>query len=125
MRSHDATAPAWTPRGTPLGERVEVVVETPSDVALAQRVMTEMCGDGVQVDEESRRLTAPVSGGVDSLGAVLRQLKKSGVGVLDVGLRRPTLDDVFLTLTGHAAEEESAKSDGGDPKVARQKERVR
>jgi ABC-2 type transport system ATP-binding protein len=107
------------------GERVEVVVESPSDLALAQQVMTKMCGDGVQVDEEGRRLTAPVSGGVDSLGAVLRQLKKSGVGVLDVGLRRPTLDDVFLTLTGHAAEEDSAKSDDGKPKTARQKERVR
>jgi len=107
------------------GERVEVVVESTSDVAQAQKVMVDMCGDGVQVDEESRRLTAPVSGGVDSLGAVLRQLKKSGVGVLDVGLRRPTLDDVFLTLTGHAAEEDPPKSDDGDPTAARAKERVR
>jgi ABC-2 type transport system ATP-binding protein len=107
------------------GERVEVVVESPSDLGQAQRVLTEMCGDGVQVDEDGRRLTAPVSGGVDSLEAVLRQLKKSGVGVLDVGLRRPTLDDVFLTLTGHAAEEASVTSGDGDAKAARQKERVR
>jgi ABC-2 type transport system ATP-binding protein len=36
--------------------------------------------------------------------AALRRLDSDGVQVLDVGLRRPTLDDVFLTLTGHAAE---------------------
>jgi ABC-2 type transport system ATP-binding protein len=109
------------------GERVEVVVESQADLADAKQVMAEMCGDGVQVDQESRRLTAPVTGGVDSLGAVLRQLKKSGVNVLDVGLRRPTLDDVFLTLTGHIAEEDSvAGGDGAvpDPGSARQKERV-
>ena len=36
---------------------------------------------------------------------VLRELDSQGIGLSDVGLRRPTLDDVFLTLTGHAAEE--------------------
>jgi ABC-2 type transport system ATP-binding protein len=108
------------------GERVEVVVVGPADVALAQKVMTEMCGDGIQVDEEGRRLTAAVTGGVDSLRDVLHQLQSSGVAVLDVGLRRPTLDDVFLTLTGHVAEEDSAESDdGAAPEAAREKERVR
>jgi ABC-2 type transport system ATP-binding protein len=40
----------------------------------------------------------------------LRNLDALGVGVLDVALRRPTLDDVFLTLTGHAAEVEEAEA---------------
>ena len=44
-------------------------------------------------------------GGTEVLAEALRRLEGSGVEVLDVGLRRPDLDDVFLTLTGHAAEE--------------------
>ena len=96
------------------GERIEVVVEGPSDVVLAKQVMMELCGDdGVQVDEESRRLTAAVASGVDSLKDVLSRLQGSGVSVLDLGLRRPTLDDVFLTLTGHAAEEDADLSEDG------------
>ena len=47
---------------------------------------------------------APVAGGVDSLADALAELRRRGVAVRDIGLRRPTLDDVFLQLTGHAAE---------------------
>jgi ABC-2 type transport system ATP-binding protein len=69
------------------------------------------------VDEQTRRLTAAVTGGVDSLGDVLARFADRGVKVVDIGLRRPTLDDVFLSLTGHAAEEvaESPEEDGSKP----------
>ena len=46
-------------------------------------------------------------GGTEVLAEALRRLDGSGVEVLDVGLRRPDLDDVFLTLTGHAAEQDA------------------
>ena len=46
----------------------------------------------------------PIEGGARTLTHALRSLDSDGVGVHDVGLRKPTLDDVFLTLTGHAAE---------------------
>ncbi len=58
----------------------------------------------VLVEAHTRKLTAPVTEGATSLMAALRRLDSEQIGVLDVGLRRPTLDDVFLTLTGHAAE---------------------
>jgi ABC-2 type transport system ATP-binding protein len=90
------------------GERVEVVVADADQLAMAQKLITDVCGDGIQVDEETRSITAPVVGGVDALRTVMLKLKKGGVEVLDIGLRRPTLDDVFLTLTGHVAEEEPA-----------------
>ncbi len=93
------------------GERVELVVENPADVILALPVLTEVAVGEVQVDEHNRRLTAPVRGGAGVLVAVLRQLDAEGVTVLDVGLRRPTLDDVFLSLTGHGAEDDDR---GGD-----------
>ena len=56
------------------------------------------------VDEGRRSIVVPVSGGAAILADALRRLDGDGVGVDDVGLRRPTLDDVFLSLTGHAAE---------------------
>ena len=46
-------------------------------------------------------------GGADVLRDALRRLDGSGVDVVDVGLRRPDLDDVFLTLTGHASEDDA------------------
>jgi ABC-2 type transport system ATP-binding protein len=86
------------------GERIEVTVGTVAEVAKASDVLAALaCGD-VQVDPQARHLVAPISGGAPVLTQALRELDSSGVVVLDVGLRRPTLDDVFLTLTGHVAE---------------------
>jgi len=53
----------------------------------------------------------PVSGGVRVLRDALRRLEDGGIDVDDAGLRRPTLDDVFLTLTGHGAEDAPAGPD--------------
>ena len=89
------------------GERVEVVVGTPSDVAGAQAVLAAIADGPVVVEEHTRRVTAPVKGGAGLLMEALRRLDADGIAVLDVALRRPTLDDVFLTLTGHAAEVEA------------------
>ena len=86
------------------GERLEVVVHTAEEVEAARGVLTRIAVGDVRIDDHGRRLVAPVVGGSQVLMATLRQLDAHGVGVLDIGLRRPTLDDVFLTLTGHAAE---------------------
>lgn len=108
------------------GERIEVVLEDPADVAGARRVLEGLSGGEVQVDEESRRLTAAVGGGADSLREALLLLKNGKVEVLDVGLRRPTLDDVFLTLTGHhVAANGSGDGAAADAGSARDKEAVR
>jgi ABC-2 type transport system ATP-binding protein len=85
----------------------------------------------VRVDEQSRRLTAAVTDGPSALGHVLQRLAEKNLSVVDVGLRRPTLDDVFLSLTGHAAEEEeetpdeSAEKPEGERDDVREKEAVR
>jgi ABC-2 type transport system ATP-binding protein len=49
-------------------------------------------------------LTVPAHGGAQRLVQVIRDLDEAGIAIDDIGLRRPTLDDVFLALTGHAAE---------------------
>ena len=56
---------------------------------------------------EEGRVSAPVSGGSTVLVNAIRALDVAGIEVSDLLLRRPTLDDVFMTLTGHAAEEET------------------
>ena len=83
------------------GERVELVVASPQDIPRARETLGAHAVGEVVVDEQNRTLTAPVTGGSGVLTDVLRGLDQRAVTILDVGLRRPTLDDVFLTLTGH------------------------
>jgi ABC-2 type transport system ATP-binding protein len=113
------------------GERVEVVLAYSADMPPAQGILGALSVGDVQVDEQVRRLTAAVTGGADVLKRVLEQLGDANIPIADVGLRRPTLDDVFLTLTGHAAEEvaepgdeESDEADRVDAGI-REKEGVR
>ncbi|MCW2622590.1 MAG: drrA3 [Frankiales bacterium] len=87
------------------GERIELVVAEEGQVGAARAVLDRISIGAVSVDAQARRLTAPVTGGGSALLEALRELDAAAVKVLDVGLRRPTLDDVFLTLTGHAAAE--------------------
>jgi ABC-2 type transport system ATP-binding protein len=56
----------------------------------------------------------PVTGGAKLLAEVIRELDTRGIEIDDIGLRRPTLDDVFLSLTGHVAEERDEGSDVAD-----------
>lgn len=86
------------------GERVELVIESAANLGRAMETVNSFSTGEVVVDEQSRTLTAPVTGGSGVLVEVLRQLDSNSVKVLEFALRRPTLDDVFLTLTGHGAE---------------------
>jgi ABC-2 type transport system ATP-binding protein len=88
------------------GERLEITVADEAHVRSAVALLTPLAAGEVLVDEGRRSIVVPVSGGAAILADALRRLDGDGVGVDDVGLRRPTLDDVFLSLTGHAAEME-------------------
>ncbi len=87
------------------GERIEVVVHRRDDLARAVELLAP--GGGASVDEHTRRVTIAAGGRAQQLVDVVRLLGEASIGIDDVGLRRPTLDDVFLTLTGHAAEEDA------------------
>ena len=93
------------------GERVEVVVHDRDRLGPAREVLERQCRTDVAVDERSKRLLAPTYGGSRQLVEVIRALDEAGVAIDDIALRRPTLDDVFLTLTGHAAEQAGADTD--------------
>jgi ABC-2 type transport system ATP-binding protein len=97
------------------GERIEVVVARSEELPLARQVLFENgCGE-VEVDARTRTLVAPISGGAVTLRSLLDDIAHAGLRVLDIGLRRPTLDDVFLTLTGHTAEQRAEESDEDRP----------
>ena len=93
------------------GERIEVTVETRADITVARQVLSGLSVGEVEVTEATCTLVAPISGGVRVLSRALRELEERGVELRDVGLRRPTLDDVFLTLTGHVAEPDDDPDD--------------
>jgi ABC-2 type transport system ATP-binding protein len=97
------------------GERIEVVVRDRADVARAVAVLARDCDGDCAVDEHTRRITVPANGGAQRLVQVVRDLDEAAIAIDDIGLRRPTLDDVFLTLTGHAAELAPAGADNGTP----------
>jgi ABC-2 type transport system ATP-binding protein len=95
------------------GESLEVTVARGGGLKEAAGVLERYAhGDGgVRVDAERRYMGATVAGGPGLLAAVVRDFDAAGVEVDELGLHRPTLDDVFLTLTGHAAEPESSAED--------------
>ncbi len=102
------------------GERLEITVSDATRIAQARKVLQPLGVGPVVVEEHQRSLLVPVTGGASVLADALRRLDGEGIEVDDVGLRRPTLDDVFLTLTGHTAEEsEQAESDDQLEEVAR------
>jgi ABC-2 type transport system ATP-binding protein len=87
------------------GERIEIVLSSSDDLGLAHGVLSGVISGAVDVDDHARRLTAPVTSGATVLMETLRRLDAEDIKLSDVALRRPTLDDVFLTLTGHMSEE--------------------
>jgi ABC-2 type transport system ATP-binding protein len=90
------------------GDRLEVVVSDPTQLQAAAQAVRPVATGDVTVDATDSRVTAPVVGGSLTLVEAVRALDAAHVGIADVALRRPTLDDVFLSLTGHTAEEEQA-----------------
>ncbi len=87
------------------GERIEVVVRERSAIEAARAILRRESGDDTTLDEHTRKLTVPANGGAQRLVQVVRDFDEAGIAIDDIALRRPTLDDVFLSLTGHVAEE--------------------
>jgi len=91
------------------GERIEVVVHDRGEIERAQALLAHRCGGETTLDQHTRKVTVPALGGAQTLVSVVRDLDEAGIGIDDIGLRRPTLDDVFLSLTGHASVVEDAE----------------
>ncbi|HEX2904590.1 MAG TPA: ATP-binding cassette domain-containing protein [Jatrophihabitans sp.] len=83
------------------GARVEITLAEQGELTRATAILASLADEAPEVDEHSRRLVAPVSGGSATLVEAVRRLSDESIEVLDLALRRPTLDEVFLQLTGH------------------------
>ncbi len=93
------------------GERLEVTITDPTRLAEAAGLVEPLGVGAAVVDEHRRSVLVPVSGGTAVLVDALRRLDAASIALDDVGVRRPTLDDVFLSLTGKPAEETSGTAD--------------
>ena len=90
------------------GQRVEITVHDLGDVERAKDVLAPHVTGEIATGADERTLVGPVDNAAKSLQAVLKAMADAGIELNDAGMRRPTLDDVFLQLTGHKAEEVSA-----------------
>ena len=97
------------------GEGLEVAVVDPADLEVARAIVARFATDEVFVDTERRRVRAAVGDGPVALAGVAGAIAEAGVVTEDVGLHRPTLDEVFLAITGRPVEEAEAEGvDGAD-----------
>jgi ABC-2 type transport system ATP-binding protein len=88
------------------GERLEVTLRDPADAARAIEALASLAeGDAPRVEDAVVTVPALREGGA-AVAEAVRRLDDAGIVLVDLAVRRPTLDDVFLTLTGHAAEED-------------------
>ena len=87
------------------GERLEIVVAD-SEISRVKDLVAGVASGKVSVDEDLGKISAPVSSGSKALIDAARGLDEISIHPLDIGLKRPSLDDVFISLTGHVAEEE-------------------
>ena len=103
------------------GERLEIVVEA-HDLKTVTEIVEKVSGGKATVDEGTRQVSAPVTTGSKALIEAARSLDDANIHPLDIGLKRPSLDDVFIALTGHVAEEKK-EEDATDPRARRKKKK--
>ena len=91
------------------GERVEVALCDGTETAAAVAALAGMAADEPESEDSVVRVTVSTRAGAVMEAA--RRLDRAGIDVDDIAVRRPTLDDVFLTLTGHTADEAAESAD--------------
>ncbi|WP_254206920.1 ATP-binding cassette domain-containing protein [Nocardia alni] len=84
------------------GSYCEIVPLDPSKVRAALDALGELAPETVRADPSADRISIPAPDGAATLSEALRRLDAAGVELADIGLRRPSLDDVFLSITGHS-----------------------
>lgn len=103
------------------GERLEIVAEL-KDLKQVVEIVEKVSGGKALLEESSRQVSAPVTTGSKALIEAARSLDDAGIHPLDIGLKRPSLDDVFISLTGHAAEEKK-QEEVVDPRARKRKQK--
>jgi ABC-2 type transport system ATP-binding protein len=82
------------------GDQLLIVPVNPADLGRVAAVVERVLGARATIDHGTRRVTAPAESGAAAIATVATELVAAGIDVEDLGIHQPTLDDVFLTLTG-------------------------
>jgi ABC-2 type transport system ATP-binding protein len=90
------------------GEHLDVHLALLSDLSRVEDILRPFAVGAIRTVDQDALISIPVAKGVEALGAVMIELTAQNVEILDIGLRRPTLDDVFMELTGHKSQEEQS-----------------
>jgi ABC-2 type transport system ATP-binding protein len=98
-----ASAPIGDLKASVGRDVIEVAVTDPARIDEAGQILERVAGNQPRLDRGSRRASSPAVGGAGELASVIRYLEDAAIAVDEIGLRRPTLDEVFLALTGSAA----------------------
>jgi len=88
------------------GEHLDVHLARAEDLARVETVLRGVAIGAIRTEVEEALISVPVAKGVEALGSVMAELTAQNVEIVDIGLRRPTLDDVFMELTGHRTQED-------------------
>jgi ABC-2 type transport system ATP-binding protein len=81
-----------------------------NQISRTSQLLQEISEGKVHIAESTGEISLPATGGTVTLSAVVDRLKGAGIQISEIGLQQPTLDDVFLAITGHTAEEEAEKT---------------
>jgi ABC-2 type transport system ATP-binding protein len=92
------------------GNHIDVVVRGPDELPAAAAVVSRVSGVEPEINRDARRVSAPIRDRVAALTEVVRALAEARITAEDIALRRPTLDEVFLQLTGQRATERSKEA---------------
>ena len=90
------------------GEHLDIHLALLSDLSRVEDIVRPFAIGAIRVEDQDALVSIPVAKGVEALGLVMVELTAQNVEILDIGLRRPTLDDVFMELTGKKTKEEES-----------------
>ena len=90
------------------GEHLDIHLALLTDISRVEAIVRPFAIGAVRTDDQEVLVSIPVSKGIEALGSVMAELTAQNIEIVDIGLRRPTLDDVFMELTGHKTQEEQS-----------------
>jgi ABC-2 type transport system ATP-binding protein len=82
------------------GDRIDIILRAAADLVPAARLLQARLRTDVRLDQDSRKLSVPVTDRLAALTEIIRSLPEVGITAEDIAVRRPTLDEAFLQLTG-------------------------
>ena len=92
------------------GDRVEIAISNSADADRVSDALQSIASGPITTDQITLKILVPVTGGSTAIVSAVRALDEASIYIADIALRRPTLDDVFLSLTGHITEQPAESS---------------